>query len=95
MGFKKSFCWHSNLGNDDIISWRPGLNMAMDFRSLVWKRMWKNDIFWFVIRLGFGESGTIPPLKIPRSTRTPRHELNLTCTKNFKKFCWNGWTTTQ
>lgn len=95
MGFKKSFCWHSNLGNDDTISWRPGLNMGMDFRGLVWKRMWKNGIFWFVLRLGFGVSGSIPPLKIPRSAPTPRHELNLTCRKKFKKFCWNGWTTTQ
>ena len=83
MGFKKSFCWHSNLGNDDTISWRPGLNMGMDFRALVWKRMWKNGIFWFVLRLGFGVSSSIPPLKIPRSAPTPRHELNLTCIKKF------------
>ena len=32
----------SNLSNDNIISasW-PGLKMGMDFRGLVWKRVWK------------------------------------------------------
>ena len=45
MVLKKSFCWHSNLSNDDIIStysksyngygfWMPGLKMCVE-----------NDIF--------------------------------------------------
>ena len=45
-GFEEYFCLSSNLSNDDIISaWGPGLKMRMDFRGLVWKRVWKNDIF--------------------------------------------------
>ena len=40
MDFKKSFCFRSNLSNDDII---PGLKTGMDFRGQVWKQ--ENDIF--------------------------------------------------
>ena len=40
-GFEELFCLRSNLGNDNIISaWRPGLKTGMDFRGLVWKRVW-------------------------------------------------------
>ena len=36
------FCLPSYLSNDNIISAkRPGLKRGMDFRGLVWKRVWK------------------------------------------------------
>ena len=58
MVLKKSFCWRSNLSNDDIIStysksyngygfWMPGLKTGVE-----------NDIFW----------SEISPPRIPRST---------------------------
>ena len=42
----KCFCLRSNLSNDDIISAQnPGLKMGIDFRDLVWKRVWKITFF--------------------------------------------------
>ena len=39
----------SNPSNDNIISaWTPGLKTGMDFRGLVWKRVWK--ITFFVLK---------------------------------------------
>ena len=42
--------------------------MGMDFRGLVWKRVWKMTCFlvWNVVRIW--ESGGKPLLRIPRST---------------------------
>ena len=54
---KKTFCWCSNLSNDDIISWRTGLKMGV-----------KNDIFWSEIGSGFWEPCGTPPPRIPRNT---------------------------
>ena len=39
-------CFRSNLSNDNTISaQRPGLKTGMDFRDLVWKRVWKMTFF--------------------------------------------------
>ena len=38
---KSFFCWRSNLSNDGIICLRTGVKTGMDFRGLVWKRVWK------------------------------------------------------
>ena len=62
--FKKSFIWRSNLSNDDIISYRPGLKTLPSV---------ENEIFWSEIGSGFGEPGGILPPRIPRST--PRREI--------------------
>ena len=40
---RNRFRWCSNLSNDDIISWRPGLKTGV-----------KNDSFWSQIGSGFG-----------------------------------------
>ena len=67
MVLKKSFCWRSNLSNDDIIwtysksyngygFWMPGLKTGVE-----------NDIFWSEIRSRFGEPGSTSPPRIPRS----------------------------
>ena len=45
-GFEEFFCLRSNLSNDIIISAeRPGLKTGMDFRGMVWKRVWKITFF--------------------------------------------------
>ena len=50
-GFEEFFCLRSNLSNDNIISaWWLGLKMGMDFRGLVWKRVWK--ITFLGLKLG-------------------------------------------
>ena len=68
-GFRECFCLGSKLINDNIISaWIPGLKTGMDFRSLVWKRVWKITFFWSDIGSRFGEQGGTPPPRIPRST---------------------------
>ena len=54
------FCCCSYLSNDDIISKRSGL-----------KTGGKNDIFSSEIGSGFGEPGSRPPPRIPRSTPPP------------------------
>ena len=33
MDFKKSFCWRSNLSNENIILPTPGLKMGMNLRG--------------------------------------------------------------
>ena len=43
----------------------------MDFRGLVWKRVWKTYIFWSEIGSGFGEPGSTPPPRVPRSPPLP------------------------
>ena len=41
-----NFCLRSNLSNDNIISaLKPGLKTSMDFRGLVWKRLWRITFF--------------------------------------------------
>ena len=45
-GFEEFLFLRSNLSNDDIIlAFRPGLKTGMDFRGLVWKRVWKMTFF--------------------------------------------------
>ena len=40
------FCLRSNLGNGNIISAHgPGPKTGMDFRGVVWKRVWKIAVF--------------------------------------------------
>ena len=58
--------------------------MRMDFRGQVWKRMWKNDIFWSEIGSGLGELDSTPQPKIPRitsGTLTRKLQWNLDITK--------------
>ena len=80
MNFKKSFMLRSNLSNDDMISWRPGLKTGA-----------KNDIFSPDIGSGFVEPGGIRPRKIPRSNprfffpRKRGHFLR-------EKFLGPGWS---
>ena len=65
-GFEEFFCLRSSLSNDDIISAsRPGLKTGMDFRGLVWKRVWK--ITFFGLKSGHDLGGTPLP-RILRST---------------------------
>ena len=51
--FEEIFCLRSILSNDDIISaWRKGLKTGMDFRGLIWKRVWKRTFFvWNRVRI--------------------------------------------
>ena len=46
MDFKKSFCWRSNLSNDDIIYTYVGLKTGVEFRGQVLKTGVESDIFW-------------------------------------------------
>ena len=51
--FEESFCLRSNLSNDNVIFalWR-GLKTGMDFRGLVWKRVWKiTFLVWNRVRI--------------------------------------------
>ena len=42
----KNFCLCSNQSNDNIIpAYGPGLKTSMDFRGLVWERVWKITYF--------------------------------------------------
>ena len=43
-------------------------------KGQIWKRVWKNDIFWSEIGSGFGKPGGSPPPRIPKST--PRDEFS-------------------
>ena len=43
----------------------------MDFRGLVWKRVWKITFFCCEIGSGFEEPGATPPPRIPRSNPPP------------------------
>ena len=52
MEFKKSFCWRSNLSNNDIISTYVVLKTGIDFIDQVWKRVWKMT-FWSEIGSGW------------------------------------------
>ena len=45
MDFTKSFCWSSNLSNDDIIYTYVVLKTGVEFRGQVWKRVWKMTFF--------------------------------------------------
>ena len=44
---RNGFCWCSNLNNDDITSYRPGLKTSV-----------KNDIFWSELGSAFGYTPT-------------------------------------
>ena len=40
------FCLRSNVSDTYLIStYRPGLKTGMDFRGLVWKRVWEMTLF--------------------------------------------------
>ena len=43
----------------------------MDFRGVVWKRVWKMTFVWSEIGSGFGEPRGTPPQRIPRSNPPP------------------------
>ena len=46
MDLNNFFRLRSNLNSDNTISaQRPGLKTGMDFRGLVWKRVWKITFF--------------------------------------------------
>ena len=72
MDLNNFFCLRSNLSNDNIISGykRPGLKTGMDFRVLVWKRVWKIK---FLSEIGSGseEPGGTPASRILKSTPPP------------------------
>ena len=57
--FKKSFIWRPHLSNDE----RPGLKTGMDFRVLVWKRVWK--MTFLVWNSGKDLENRAPPLPLP------------------------------
>jgi len=61
MNFKKIFIV-AVLSNDDIISSRPCLKTGPGLKTGV-----KSDIFWSEIGSVFGEPGSIPQPRIPRS----------------------------
>ena len=59
MDEKKSFCWNSNLSNDNIISAYARSENGYGFRGQIKKRMWK---------LTFGQAGGTAPPQFPRNT---------------------------
>ena len=71
-GFEEFFCLRSNLSNDNIVSAeRPGLKTGMDLE--VWSENGCGKLHFFLseIEVGFGEPGSTPPQRIPRSTPPP------------------------
>ena len=56
------FCLSSILSKDDIISaWRTGLKTGMDFRGLIWKRVWKMTFLLVWNRVRIWRTGAAHP----------------------------------
>ena len=74
---RNGFCWCSNLNNDDITSYRPGLKTGV-----------KNDIFWSELGSAFGYTPTpgVPP---PRGNRMHGHFDQHLVGKLFKRTIHN------
>ena len=58
-------CWRSNLNNDDIICYTPGLKSGTDFRGQVWKRMWKMAFFDLTCGQNLENQAGRPHQKLP------------------------------
>ena len=61
MDFKKSFCWHFDPNNNDIIYFLVDRSENGE----------ENDTFWFEISSGFGELGSTLPPRIHRGIPPP------------------------
>ena len=77
-GFEGFFCLRSNLGNDNIISaWWLGLKTGMDFRGLVWKRVWKMTFFGLKSGQDLESRGGTRSRRQAVSRSTPRGSIYL------------------
>ena len=68
-----SVCLRSNLSNDNIISaQRSGLKTGMNFRSLVWKRVWKITFFGLKAGRDLDNRAAYPHQEFPGVPPRPR-----------------------
>ena len=90
--FEEIFCLHSNVSNDDIIfAQRPGPKRGMDFRGLVWKRVWKMTfLVWNKVRTLRNGQQT-PTKNIPKSTTPPQNEAKSKTFLVKKSFNYIPW----
>ena len=77
--FKKSFCWRSNVSNDNIISaYARSENGYGFYEDSSVNRCGKKQLFGLEIGAGFGEPGGTPPRRIPRNTPPPGKFISVT-----------------
>ena len=92
MDFWKYFCLRSNLSNNGRISaLRPGLKTGMDFRALVWKRVWKMTLFFVSNRVRIWRNGRHTPSKIFQEYPPPPGH-NIILSFSFILFRFNSYS---